>query len=145
MAKYMPEDRDKDVTGLINEILGLHPSSWKLFHYTCDTIHKLAKIGNVILIGRGSHIITRTMPHVLKIRIIAPFERRVYRAAKILDISTTEARKRIRQDDAARSAFVRSHFDEDLNDPLAYDLIINTARLSEQSSARMLLKALHDR
>jgi hypothetical protein len=145
LAEYMPEDRDRDFTGLINEILGLHPSSWKLFHYTCDTIYKLAKVGNVVLIGRGAHVITRNMPQVLKIRIIAPFDRRVYRAAKLRGIPTEEARKNLRPADAARAAFVRSHFDEDLNDPLAYDLTINTGRMSDKAAARLILSALHGR
>ena len=85
------------------------------------------------------------MPHVLKVRIIAPFERRVYRASKLLDITTAEARKKVRQDDAARTAFVRSHFDENVDDPLAYDLTINTGRLSVKTAALLLLRALHER
>jgi cytidylate kinase len=145
MARYMPEDRDHDFTGLINEILGVHPSSWKLFHYTCDTIHKLAKIGGVILIGRGSHIITRGMPHVLKVRIIAPMEQRICRATKLLDIPTAEATRRVKQDDAARAAFVRSHFDEDVDDPLAYDLTINTGEMDARAAAKTLFAALRER
>ncbi|HSH09515.1 MAG TPA: cytidylate kinase-like family protein [Oceanipulchritudo sp.] len=142
IARYMPEDRDRDFTGLINEILGLHPSLWELFHYTCDTIHKLAKIGNVILIGRGAHIITRNMPHVLHVRVVAPFEMRVQRAAQILGVSTQEAGKQIRQDDQARAAFVRSHFDEALDNPLVYHLTINTGLTSIRTAAQILCTAL---
>ncbi len=142
LAKYMPEDRDREFTGAINEILGVHPSLWKLFHYTCDTIQKLAKVGNVVLIGRGAHIISRGMPHVLHVRIIAPFELRVQRAAQMLDITHTEAGKRIRQDDQARAAFVRSHFDEPLEDPYAYDLVLNTASIDTNMAADILFKAL---
>ena len=145
LAKYMPEDRDRDFTGIINEVLGLHPSLWELFHHTCDTINRLAKVGNVIIIGRGAHIITRGMPHAYHVRIIAPFEQRVQRAARLLDCSHSEAGRRIRHDDQARAAFVRSHFDEPLDDPLAYDLIINTGRTSISEAARILLAALKAR
>ena len=144
IARYMPEDRDREVTGLINEILGLHPSSWTLFHYTCDTIHKLASVGNVIIIGRGSHIITRGMDHVIKVRIVCPLEKRIERAAAHLDLTRDEARKHVKQDDTARAAFVRSHFNEDLADPLAYDLILNTDRMSVEAAAHILLQALRD-
>ena len=144
IARYMPEDRDHEVTGLINEILGLHPSSWNPFQYTCDTIHKLCSVGNVIVIGRGSHVITRAMPHVLKVRIVCPLEKRVERAARILDVTRDEARKQVKQDDAARTAFVRSHFGEDINDPLAYDITLNTDRLPDEAAARILLQALRD-
>ena len=143
IARYMPEDRDHDFTGAINEILGVHPSLWELFHYTCDTIYKLARVGNVILIGRGAHIITRNLPHVLHVRIIAPFELRVRRAAGQLGISESEARKTLRQDDQARAAYVRSHFDEDPDNPHAYDLILNTGRVGTRQAVQLLQAALH--
>jgi hypothetical protein len=145
LAKYMPEDRDHEFSGVINEILGVHPSLWTLFHYTCDTIRRLAKVGNVILIGRGAHIITRGMPHVLRVRIIAPFEQRVQRAAQHLEISSAEAGKRIRQDDQARAAFVRSHFDQPVDDSYAYDMVLNTGDIDVPTAARILLAALKSR
>lgn len=142
LARYMPEDKDHDLTGVINEILGVHPSLWKLFHYTSDTILKLAKVGNVILIGRGAHIITRHLPHVFHVRIIAPVEDRVQRLAVINDISHQEAAKQIRQDDAARAAYVRSHFDEDLHDSLAYHLVINSGKTDTRTAARIIFSGL---
>ena len=142
LARYMPEDKDHDFTGVINEILGLHPSLWELFHHTCDTIYKLAKVGNVILIGRGAHIITRNLPHVLQVRIIAPFEQRVKNAAEQLEISDAEAHRRVKQEDQAREAFVRSHFDESLDNPFAYDLTLHSNRLGKGEAARILLTSL---
>lgn len=142
IARYMPEDRDHNVTGLINEILGLHPSQWQLFHYTCDTILKLARVGNVILIGRGAHVITRGLPHMLHVRIIAPFEERVRRASRKLEISHAEAVKHIRHDDAARDAYARSHFDEPLDRPLSYHLTLNSGQLAPHAAASILHAAL---
>ncbi|MGC9452282.1 MAG: AAA family ATPase [Oceanipulchritudo sp.] len=142
LARYMPEDKDHDFTGVINEILGLHPSLWELFHHTCDTIYKLAKVGNVVLIGRGANIITRRMPHVLHVRLIAPFEERVRRAAAQRGISDHEARRFIRHDDQARAAFVRSHFDEDPEDPGAYHILLNTGKITPSQAAHMIHAAL---
>ena len=82
------------------------------------------------------------MPHVLKVRIVCPLEQRVERATRYLDIPKAEARKQIKQDDAARNAFVRSHFDEDLADPLAYDITLNTGSMEINAAARLLLEAL---
>jgi cytidylate kinase len=144
LERYMPEDKDRNLTGLINEILGLHPSQWELFHYTCDTILKLARVGNVILIGRGAHIVTRGVPHMLHVRIIAPLDERIRRASEHLQISHAEAVKRLRQDDAARDAYVRSHFDEGLDRPLAYHLTLNSGQLSVPKAASILYAALRD-
>ncbi|NDV60952.1 cytidylate kinase-like family protein [Puniceicoccales bacterium CK1056] len=145
MAKYMPEDRDHNFTGLINEILGLHPSQWELFHHTCDSILKLANIGNVIVIGRGAHIITRHLRHVVHVRVICPLEKRASRASLRMDISYEEALKTIKLDDAARAAFVKSHFDEAVNDPMAYHLILNTGKLDHLEAAQILYQTLRTR
>jgi len=145
LAKYIPEDKDHSLTSTINEILGVHPSLWELFHYTCDTIQKLAKVGNVILIGRGAHIVTRGIPHVFHVRIVSPFDLRVERAAEMLDLSVMDAAKQVSQDDHARGAYVRSHFDEPIEDPYAYDMILNTANVDEQTAANILFKAMTSR
>ncbi len=145
LAKYMPEDRDHGLTSTINEILGVHPSLWELFHYTCDTIQKLARVGNVILIGRGAHIVTRGMPHVFHVRIVSPFDLRVGRAAELLDLSVMDAAKQVSQDDHARGAYVRSHFDEPIEDPYAYDMILNTANMDVQTAANILFEAMKSR
>lgn len=145
LERFMPEDRDHDLTGVINEILGLHPSLWELFHHTCDTIIKLAKVGNVIIIGRGSHIITRHMDHVMQVRIICPLEKRIQRAARSLEISRKEATRRIKQDDTARAAFIKSHFDEAIDSVDAYDLVLNTGKLETGEAAGILHTALRAR
>ncbi len=142
LARYMPEDKDHEVSGLINEILGLHPSLWELFHHTCDTIVKLARMGNVILIGRGAHVLARGMPWVLRVRVVAPFEYRLQRAMTETGLPHGRAYRRLRQDDQARAAYIRSHFNESVDDPFAYDLTLNTANWSSEASAGILHEAL---
>lgn len=139
IARFMPEDRDHELSGLINELVGLHPSLWELFHYTCDTLLKLARVGNVILIGRGAHIVTRGLPAVARVRLIAPAGERIRRAAVREDISEKEAARLIRKDDAARQAYTQSHFNERIDDPLAYDLVLNTAGIYPETAADLIL------
>ena len=142
LGQYMPEDRDHNLSGLINEILGVHPNQWRLFHYTCDTIVRLAKVGNVILIGRASHIITREMAHVRHVRLIAPKEDRIKRAGQQLRMSKREAAREVRHRDAASEAYTRSHFDETLSNPEAYDLVLNTGRLSNSEAVDLLYRLI---
>jgi len=142
LSAYMPEDKPKELRGVINEIVGVHPPLWDLFQHTCDSMLRLAKIGNVILIGRGAHIVTRELPHVLRVRVVAPFEFRLERAAEGMGISFEEAEKFLRREDRAKAAFVRSHFCEELDDPLAYHLTLNTGKLSLAQGARLLYTAL---
>lgn len=145
LAKHMPEDREHTWTSLINEIVGLHPSLWELFHHTCDTILKLASQGNVILVGRGSHILTRHFEASVHARIVAPEEVRAIRAAKINNCTYKEAIRMLHHEDHARAAYLRSHFSESIDDPLAYDLIINTGRTKPRDAAALLYELLRNR
>jgi hypothetical protein len=144
LARFMEEDKDHEVSGLINEILGLHPSLWELFHHTCDTVLKLAQMGNVILIGRGAHVLTRGMPWVLRVRVVAPFAYRLKRAMGETGLPEGRAWRRLRQDDQARAAYIRSHFNESVDDPFAYDLALNTANWTPPECAGILLEALRE-
>jgi len=135
LARYMPEDRDHDLYGVINEILGVHPSLWDLFHHTCDTIHKLALTGNVILIGRGAHIVTRNLPHVVHVRVVSPMEKRVENAVSTLEISHQVAAKRLLKEDQTSNAFIRSHFDELPENPLAYHMTLNLGQMNPVDAA----------
>jgi len=142
VARYMPEDRDHEFTGLINEILGVHPSLWDLFHYTCETVARLAQVGNVVLIGRGAHIVTRGMEGVLQVRLVAPLEQRVQRCAQLRGIPADQARREAVRADHASAAYLRSHFDESPDDPGAYHLVLNLGRLETAPAAALLREAL---
>lgn len=138
LSKYMPEDREHHWTSLINEILGLHPSLWQLFHHTCDTVLKLASNGNVILVGRGANILTRHFEQAVHARVVAPIEKRIERAARLNGLTDKEARHLIQKEDRGRAAYIHSHFNESIDDPLNYDLILNTGELSPQDAAALL-------
>ena len=145
LAQYMPEDRDREFSGLINELVGLHPSLWDLFRDTCDTIYRLGKMGHVILIGRGAHIVTRSMPHILRVRIVRAEADRIEEATKREGIDSARAARLVKQEDAARAAFVKSHFVEDIGDPQRYDMVLNTSQLGTIGAARVIITALQDR
>ena len=142
IARYMPEDRDHDFSSIINEILGVHPSLWELFHHTCDTILKLASVGNVILIGRGSHVIARKVPHALHVRIISPIEQRAERAASLLDIPIQEALRKVKQEEQSRAAFVKSHFNESVEDSYGFHMTLNMAQMNPSTAAQVIYTAL---
>ena len=95
-----------------------------------DTILKLATKGNVILIGRGAHILTRHFEGAAHARIVAPIEMRGRRAAEINACSYKAACRTIHHEDHGRAAYLRSHFDQAIDDPLAYDITLNTGRLT---------------
>jgi cytidylate kinase len=145
LAEYLPEDRLSEVKGLIGEMVGLHPPIWELEHQVAEAIHKLAKLGCVILSGRAANLITRDLPGGLHVRLVASFESRITRAQQINECSRGEAEAFIRENDSARQRFVQTNFSTDINDPHTYDLVINTDRISSASAAHLVLRALQER
>lgn len=101
--------------------------------------------GNVIIYGRGGQDLLEGINSVLRVRIIAPFEARVERWAEREWLDPDRARKLVRRSDQQRAGFIKYYFDRDWDDPLSYDLVINTERLSEESAVRLICDGIRDR
>lgn len=138
LAKFMPEARVSEVDASMGEILGLHPNLWALLRRTVDFMRELAKHGNVILIGRGANFATARIENGIHVRLVAPAAKREAYMAKVLNVSITEARHRIRKIDAQRRDFVRSLFNTDIANPTAYDLVLNTARVDVEDATALI-------
>jgi cytidylate kinase len=101
--------------------------------------------GNVIIYGRGGQDLLKDINSVLRVRIIAPFEERVERWAEREWLDPDMARVLVRKSDQQRAGFIKYYFDRDWNDPLHYDLVINTSRLSEESAVKLLCDGIKDK
>lgn len=141
LARFMPESVTSDLRDAVEEMLGVHPSSWTLREHTVETMLKLATRGRAILIGRGSNVATAALPHVLHVRLVAPLNQRVDQIAKRLQLTPREAGIFIRTTDRARARFVSRHFQTRIDDPLKYHLTINTGMLKPAQAARLIADA----
>jgi cytidylate kinase len=145
MEKFMPEDTPFPLTDALESLLGLHPSAWNLREYADATIRRLAVSGNVILVGRGAAIITSQLPHVLHVRLVAPFSRRAQNCAESHNISAKEAAHRVRESDEARHRYVQTYFGVNVADPAHYDLVINTGRTGNELAAKIIAATVIER
>jgi len=68
ISKYLVEDKYDYVSSAVNEVLGLHPSQWTLLHHTTETVLQLARMGKVIIVGRGGNIITSKLKNAFHVR-----------------------------------------------------------------------------
>lgn len=138
LAKFMPEDVPSLVDDALCELLGVHPSDWTMVQHTADTIYRLAALGRVIIVGRGGNMITRHMPSVLHVRLVGGLDRRVAQVARAMRLSEADARAHVVGKDRARRRYVMAHFDRDIDDPLGYDLVLNTDTISDEEAARAI-------
>jgi cytidylate kinase len=146
IKQFMLEDAKAFSPGsAMEELLGLHPSNWTLVQHTTDTIFRLARMGNVILVGRGANVITADFKRAFHVRLVAPPELRIERAAEIYKLTAHEAAIFIRQADRARRRYVKAHFKAAIDDPLQYHAILNTGRMSLEAAADLITAAVQAR
>jgi cytidylate kinase len=138
IARHVQEDKDTTLKALVGELLGMHPSMWTIFHHTSDTILKLARIGHCILIGRGGNIITAKLKGGLHVRLVAPESVRLAHLKSFLKLDDKAAQKYLHDEDAGRRRYVKTNFEKDIDDPLLYDAVLNTASLGFDRTADIL-------
>ena len=142
LAKFLPEDRASQIEDFLSELFAVHPPSRIIVKQTAETILKLAAVGHVILIGRGSSVVTAQLPDVLHVRLVAPLEKRIEHAHEHYGMTRTEAHTFCVSEDLGRARYLKKHFDADINDPLLYHMIINTGQLGFAASARLIGEAV---
>jgi len=141
LERFMVEDARLPVETIVEELLGLHPTPWLLVQQTTRTILRLASLGRVILVGRGADIVTKRLPYVFHVRLVAPVEKRVLHAAQYYNLTAADAAKKVREQDHARRRYLRRYFDADIDDPLLYDLVMNTGRMGFARTADLIAQA----
>jgi cytidylate kinase len=99
------------------------------------TLLEFAEVDNVVLMGRGGQWLLRGIPHVLRIRLIAPFEHRVRQWIKrSSDLARETPNQRaaadfLRRDDAEKRGRMRYLYEVEVDEPTLYDIVVNTEKL----------------
>jgi cytidylate kinase len=103
-------------------------------------VGSVAAHGPAVFVGRGVNFILGP-GRGLHLRVVAPVGRRVETLCKLRGLTESEARALVERTDADRAAFVRRHFHREIDDPLAYDLVLNTGATPTGSCVEMVLAA----
>lgn len=141
-AEFMPEKKVSEIKDMIEELAGLHPAQWTLVKKTAEAILHLAQVGNCVLVGRGSNVITKKLPSGVHIRLIGSKKMRLLHTQDFYGLSAEKATKFMDTEDKGRRAFVKEYFGKDINDPTLYDLVINTDNVSYEETANIIVLAV---
>lgn len=101
--------------------------------------------GRLAYFGYSGHLLLPRIPHLVRVRLIAPMEMRVARTREMLGYSASEARDYIRRVDQERTHWARMMYGLDIRDPAAYDICINVERLSHAGACTLLSHLLEER
>lgn len=138
LAKFLPEDRISRIADTVEDIFGVHPPAEKIVQHTAETLLKLAELGGAIIIGRAGNIVTARLPGVIHVRLVAPLEDRIVRICRDGHMTPQEARRFCIEEEQARTRYVKTYFNEDINNPLLYHMVINTSRLGLENAVRLI-------
>ena len=104
----------------------------------------VAEQDNVVINSRGGQILLRGIQHVLRVRVIAPFDLRVKRVMKKMagqmgesvDVRTTA--EMVRRSDHEKHGRMRYLYDVDWGDPSLYDLVLNTEKVTMEAAVEAM-------
>jgi cytidylate kinase len=109
--------------------------------YTEEEILHQAARGNVVLRGWGATRVLHAVPHVVRVRVTRSFDARVQWVMEDLETDSREqAEAEVRRSDNAHAARMNATYGVTWGDPLLYDLVINTDRVSVESAAQAILQ-----
>jgi len=104
--------------------------------YMAEEVLEVASRGNVVLRGWGATCLLRRVRHVVSVRITRPLAQRVAWLQERLGTDDAAfAEEEIRRSDRAHAARMQAQFGVTWGDPLLYDLVLNTDRVSVESCA----------
>ena len=110
--------------------------------YSAEEVLETAARGNVVLRGWGATCLLRAVPHVPCVRILRPFAKRVQWLMAELDTDDLDlAEAEIKRSDDANAARMHEQFGVTWGDPVLFDLVLNTDRLSVDTCVQQI-KAL---
>ncbi|MDD4972658.1 MAG: cytidylate kinase-like family protein, partial [Paludibacter sp.] len=107
-----------------------------------SVVKELADTKAIVIRGRGSQFILKDHPETVHILTVAPLEVRVKRTATTMKIDEDSALKVVSRSDSSHREFIKRYFKADLEDPINYDLVLNTKALSYDSAASLSINVV---
>ncbi|MCD6293170.1 MAG: cytidylate kinase-like family protein [Deltaproteobacteria bacterium] len=105
----------------------------------CKVISELGQHPNVLIVGRGGQCILRDQSAVINVRIISSMVDRIARLqVENHDLSDSQAKQLIDEKDKKSREYIKFYFKQDWDDPILYDVVINTSRVSDDKAVEWL-------
>ena len=104
-------------------------------------IWEFAARDNVVLIGRGSTFVLQRIRHAFRVRVTAPLHVRARRLEAERGL-VPDAEDVVARSDRDWAARIRHLYDVALDDPLQYDLVLNTARVDVPTAVATIRASL---
>ena len=144
---------DSDLLAQLDEQAKLHWTQWligfkslhrqeqvQFYQHLVNLCLNILQSGGVI-VGRGAHIILANHP-VLRLRVVGSLEHCATRIANREQIDFAAARIKAEKANQDKRQFVWDYFRRELDDPRAFDLVLNSDRLDIERQFPLLVEVV---
>jgi cytidylate kinase len=142
LVESLTEENRGQLHQYIEHILAHKPTNVELYKKIAETLRILGERGRSVILGSGAAIINADLPKMMCIRLQAPLEFRVERITRLLGVSASEAREKIRTYDSKRQEFVYEFTRKDVSDPHHYHLIFDNSKFDAGQITELIYHAL---
>jgi CMP/dCMP kinase len=125
-------------------VLPAAPQLHERFYHEAQrqVVERIARTGNTVIVEQGAQAILAHRPGVLHVRIVAPFAQRVKNVMLGEQLHEVDALARVRQKDRDLARYLHIQHHRDIDDPLLYDLVINSTILAIESQLDLVCQTL---
>ena len=133
------DERGRDlISEWIAEQFGTEQSTSEFLSHLRRVIMTIAHHGRAVVVGRGSQFILDPR-YTLRVRVFAPLEHRIASVQQRYGVDEEEARRRVTESDETRARFYRRYFGKVWDDPMHYDVLVNTACLDFSAAVELIV------
>ncbi len=110
-----------------------------ILELTRQVILEVARTGNAVIVGRGASVVLKERRDATHVFLYADDAVRAESVMAREVISASVARRRMRETDANRAAYLHGVYGVKWRDPLLYTLLCNTGALGYERTAEIIL------
>lgn len=105
-------------------------------------LEEMAESGNTVIVGRGSHVILRDLPNVLRVGVVSEYEDRIITIMNRERLSREEAESTVTARDAARAYYFQRFLGlENPDAPELFHMVINVSEVGLDYATDMVAAA----
>ncbi len=146
LVERFPESQGSYIEDTVDDILGHRPSAFVINQKCHELMERLCIAGHVIIIGRAANLLLARCRNALHVRLVGSQKKRVQHLAQSRSIGQRRALAHLKREDLQRERYARLNFDcPNIDEPLLYDLTLNTDELDDHAAAAIIEIALRSK
>lgn len=145
MADLVSEKYRSEFSDFIDSLFTGQSRQYMFHKTTFKVVRMLAAIGKVVIVGRCGSLVTADLPQGIHIRLVAPKASRIVWMMKRFKLNKADATEAVEKQDSDRRKLVKLFFHRDIEDPLLYDAVWNTGKVSMEIITRTTIEMIRER